>query len=563
MLSPNSGPKRDWKRPVLWTVAALFVIGLGVVAKPAYRSLKTHRANKIAAESEALIASGRWEEALQKAQSAIQLSGQDPRAFAVAARILGHFGREEALGYWDMAFARKKPSANEMAEAITLALQLKRLDVVEVYLSQFLQQTPIVPEALRLAAIYCEVKGDPIQAVKFARAWLGSQPDDIDMLLLLSRQLLATRQPAGVREAKVLLWEIARLNHPASAKALALLAYTSDLGREELKECLQRISVFPGEDIARDFVMRDLQLRLEPKRRPEIIAAAIRQDQKGGPLRLLSLTRWLSQKGEFKAVIDAVAVNVILTNRDLFLTYSDAMAGLGRWTQLEALFARDDLPLEPVLTELYRARVAKELKKDRQAETHWARVQWLATNNPGALRYVADYAEKLGETAESVKAYRKLVRDPKSSRAAYLALVRLANQKHDTAELRRIMQELVALYPNDPVPRIDLAYLQLLARENLSSARSVAKDLYQKQPDMLACRATLALAYLRNNELAAARDLFKDIKLESLSISPGWQAVYVAVLGANGDKNAAHQLARVIPSKQLKAEERALVEPWL
>jgi hypothetical protein len=45
-------------------------------------------------------------------------------------------------------------------------------------------------------------------------------------------------------------------------------------------------------------------------------------------------------------------------------------------------------------------------------------------------------------------------------------------------------------------------------------------------------------------------------------MEPRWQAVYVAVLGANDQREAARRFARMLAVEKLHAQERALVEPW-
>jgi hypothetical protein len=216
-----------------------------------------------------------------------------------------------------------------------------------------------------------------------------------------------------------------------------------------------------------------------------------------------------------------------------------------------------------VLVELYRARVARELKKDRQAATHWAQAHWLAGDNVRALWYLAEYAERLGQSAEAIKAYRRLTRNGEAARPAFLALVRLTERTEGTAVLRSVLQEVATRFPDDPAPRIDLAYLDLLSGVNLAQAKAVAQQLCSQHPEMPAYRTTLALAHLRHNETAAAQALFQDTRVDGSSLLPGWQAVRTAVLGASGNREAARQLARQIAADRLKPEERALVQPWL
>jgi hypothetical protein len=68
---------------------------------------------------------------------------------------------------------------------------------------------------------------------------------------------------------------------------------------------------------------------------------------------------------------------------------------------------------------------------------------------------------------------------------------------------------------------------------------------------------------LRSNDPKAALALLKDVAVDWPKVSPGWQAVFAATLAANGDTNAAKFIARGIPPKSLKIEERQLISSLL
>jgi hypothetical protein len=562
-LLPDLTAHRKRKNILLGWLIVLLGLGLALSARPVYHLLKIRRARNFDAQTEELIAAQRWKEAYEKAQAALQLNPADGRAFRALAEIFTHFRNEEALQYWRLAFQAGTATVADRQKVIDLALQLNRLDAAELYLTQALAEKPVATEALRSAALFCEARNDPARAIQFSRALLDRKPFDLEAKLLLARHLLATRQPADAGDAKVLLWQLVRNSSRGSAEAFAMLVRQPGLSREETEECLQRLNALAKPEPAEVLLARDLELRLEPKKRSGIIAKAIDHFSQASPAELLLLARWLNRQREFTQVIDVVPLDLVLRNRDFFLVYADAAAALGRWAELEQLLAREKPPIDPVLVELYRARVARELKKGQEAELHWAQAHWLAAQHPQALGYLADYAEKLGETAEAVKAYRRLARDPKTARPAYTALVRLAEQKDDTAGLRDLMKELTRLFPDEPAPRNDLAYLELLLRENVASAKTAAQKLVEQYPRMPAYRTTLALAFLRLNDPRAAKAVYDRQPIDWSTALPGWQAVYAAVLGASGDTNGARQVARGIARERLKTEERTLVAPWL
>jgi DNA-binding SARP family transcriptional activator len=179
------------------------------------------------------------------------------------------------------------------------------------------------------------------------------------------------------------------------------------------------------------------------------------------------------------------------------------------------------------------------------------------------MLYVADYAEKIGETDEARKVFERLTGVPEYSDRAYAGLIRIAERNGGTRTLREIMRDLSARHPDDPAPQNDLAYLNLLLNERVEASKETAEALHKAHPNVMAYRNTLALAYLRLDDPASARKLYEDLNLDWKMLQPGWQAVHAAVIGANGDAQNARVLAKEIPLNALKPEEHALIQPWL
>lgn len=563
MFLPYPTRPRSWKKTTLWITGGLLLLAAGWGARPLYHALKVRQAERILAQAEQLSRRQKWAEAEQKAEAALHLNPQDARAVRLMAHTLTRLQSPDAFAYWNVVLNAQTAGENDFLEAIRLALDLRRLDAAGVYLTEGLKRMPFSNDILRSAVRFCDLKGDHPDAIKLARTLLTRLPSDLEARLILARHLLALRQPDPSKEAKSVLWQTAQSNLPGAEAALVLLAYLPDLTKGEAEECRNKLTSLPNRNAHLDLVSFDLELRLKPQKRAEIINAALAKLSKGTPSELLSLTRWLNEKREFKKVSETLSLPAIQHSKDLFLVYLDAEAARGRWAELERILALPKPPLEPALVALYQARVAQELKKDRQAEQHWAQAQWLAGEDPALLSYVADYAGKVGATTEAVKAYRRLTKNPPTAAAAYLALVRLAEQKGDTRELRDLLREISRVFPEDPAPRNDLAYLELLQRENLPAATAVARRLFAERPQLLAHRTTLALAYLRMNDPQSAKALYQDLRLDWNQVLPGWRAVYAAVLAANGDLKGAKQQASSLSRQTLKPEERALVEPLL
>ena len=246
----------------------------------------------------------------------------------------------------------------------------------------------------------------------------------------------------------------------------------------------------------------------------------------------------------------------------LFLLRLDALARLQRWTTIreelvQASSGKD--ALDPFYLEVFQARAAQELRELSMADLRWKQAMAKAAGNPQKLEFLAKFAEKSGNLAMAGDAYRAMTRFPAIAVPGYLGLIRIAEKKADTRQLRDLMAELSRQLPADPAPKNDLAYLNLLFQEKVDDSLRVSEELVAALPERPAYRTTLALAYLRKNQPEKALAAYPQTGIDWSSALPGWQAVHAAVLAANGQMEQARKLAASIPWERLKPEERDLI----
>ena len=152
-----------------------------------------------------------------------------------------------------------------------------------------------------------------------------------------------------------------------------------------------------------------------------------------------------------------------------------------------------------------------------------------------------------------------MVKFPATAVPGYLGLIRVAEKRADTRQLRDIMAELSRQLPEDPAPKNDLAYLNLLFNEKVDDSTKTAQELVTALPDRAAYRTTLALGYLRKKQPQEALAAYDQTEINWSTALPGWQAVRAAVLAANGRDQEARSLALSINWDRLKPQERDLV----
>ncbi|MEW6156690.1 MAG: hypothetical protein AB1813_04620 [Verrucomicrobiota bacterium] len=556
----GSGRGRRW----LWLGLAGVILVAGLIgAKPAYRALKTWRAQKFAAQASVLMQQQKWEEAFRKAQAAYQLSPLDVETLRVVARLYSVLGKEQAFPFWEQLLSHPASTHQDRLEFVQLALRLRRLEIAEKQLAPLLEETPEDLMTLQLAAELFFLKRELVQALSYARKASAKQPGNQALQLTLSRLLLQSEDPADNLDGKKTALSL--IDHPdqVGLEALVLAAQLGQLLPDEKRLVIDRLRKHPLATAEHRVLALDLTLSLSPQKEDELFIAACQEAQRGKPEELVAVSRWLNRHREFTRTIELISPAKALEQQDLFLVRLDALAALGQWKEIRRILEEEKIPIDNVLKQLYLARIARELNLPEEASLHWRRVHLEVGQQPQALLYIAQYAERLNEKTEAAKAYRRLTQTPALARQAYSALIRLAESDKNLFALRELMKELMALYPEERTPKNDLAYVNLLLNQNVEAALETAERLYHSNTNMLAFRTTLALAHLRRGEVETARKLYDGFQLNWSQVLPGWQAVHVAVRGANGETNLARTLARQIPLDRLKNEEKQLIEPYL
>ena len=548
------------KRMLVWISMGLLLGGIFLGARPSWRLLKTWRARQVAVQAQESATQQRWAEAFEKASAAWQLSPNDGQVLRTLARLHTDLDMEQALSFWAALLATSQATDDDAREYVRTAIRLNRMDMAQNVMLRLLQESPKDSVVLELAAEWCARKGNRPAALNYARQSCASQPDNTSARLLLARLLMASSGAEEMAEAGQNLWQLAKRQGSESLQAMELLSQMPGMSPADTQQLLAFISSHPKITETDQLLALEVEIQLQPQTRNQRLDELVEKHRKDGVQQRLEAGRWLNRQREYKRTLDLFSLEDSLQRQDLFLVRMDALAGVHRWDEVSRILKSRKVPLEPVFVELYMARAAKELNDPLIASAHWQRLRSMATGQPMALWYTARYAEKIGERAEARKIYDQLAQQPATTRSACAALIRMMEEEGDTVGLRNLMQRLIELYPLDPSPHNDLAYLDLLLGENIVTAKEVALHLVANQPELLSHRTTLALACLRLNDATAARNAYQGIQINWTLALPGWQAVYASVLAANGENQAARELTQQILLERLKPEERALLQ---
>jgi hypothetical protein len=296
------------------------------------------------------------------------------------------------------------------------------------------------------------------------------------------------------------------------------------------------------------------------KRDAVLISGAKAFVSKGGSV--LKAAGALERFGVPGLIPDLVTEEEALKSREIFLKYIDGLGARGDWAQVDRLLGHPSLPIQPIETALYRAHASQKENQARIAALQWEQAIELAGSNAAALLRVADYARRAGADKISEQACRKVIEcGGESRRQGFEGLLRLRG--NDLPGAFEVLSEMAAAYPSDLTVQNDLTYSALLLNKSPKNAVAGAEALVKQRPELLACRTTLALAWLKAGSAGKAKAAMEAAGSDWRRFRPYQMAVYAAACGAAGDANQAMEIASNIDAGSLKREERELASRWL
>lgn len=542
----------------------LLLLGLPAVAALALAvavllpHVKDWRARQFAERARLLLAEDKLPEAFNNASSALQLRPGLPDAQRAYAEVLLAAGQPEALPVLDELVrqtgatedrfqlaeaALRFGDANRAAQEATLLgdLSEQRARALELLArTRLAQQRP--EEAKQLLQESSDAGGPPTAA------------------LLLARLHFAADTPEGRRLAVQLLEPLAARRDETGLEALLILLLSPALDGADGTRWIHALRAHPLATDDQKLAAAEAEIRLNPDGYDTIVRRTIDTYRQGTVEQRAQLARWLNGLREHATVLEIITPEEAAARGDLFLIRLDALAGSNDWPALRQILEAPNLPLSNAITLLFRGRAARETGQPESAATHYRRAIIEAVRTPDELWYIVDYLKQLGEDRVLETELQRLTQNPAVARRAYQALVPLVQKRRDADELYRVYDRMRRQLPADPVVLNDYRYFEALSgrRPDVAGAR----DLVEREPQMLAYRITLALTLLKSGQHAAALGVFDGVTLDPAQVQPYQRAVLASVLGLNNRHDEARQLAESVPRQVVTEQEFALIAPW-
>jgi tetratricopeptide (TPR) repeat protein len=550
-----------------WIILGIVAVLLGIVAWQWSRiedQARSWRSRRLATSAEKSLADGDIQKAFDTAQSAYYLRPKEVAAIRAVAHVLDAGGRPmDALPFWKETITSPQVTIEDRQAFADDLLRVGAVEESANIVASLLRERPKSAPVLRLAARLDAAQGRLADGVSRVRESLELDPQNPEGRLVAATFLAQMGGEAERRTALESLWPLSAEPGAVGLRALEMLASWKALPPDRGEELIKRLRERPAPDERLRLLALDVALRAHPDQKEQILDSAVAAYAKKDQEARRQLGVWLNTHGAQQHTMALLPQEESFARKDLLLVYLDALASLERWPEVRQLLERKSVPLEEVYRQVFLARCSNQEGDASQAESHWRRARTEAGNDVRQMWFVGDYAERANELDQAEHVYRSLIKNATVGRSAHDALLRLVSRRGNTLAIRDVLAEMKKQFPQDTAVENDLAYYNLLLGQNVEAAREVAEKLRAAAPGNLAHRTTLALAYCRLNQPAAALKAYEGLEIPWERVPSAQRAIHAAVVGLNGDSEKAKSEVAALPLDSLRPEERKLVEPWI
>lgn len=552
---------RDTTRRFVFLLVSLAVLALvGLLgARPAYRWFKSQRALAMVAQGEAAALNNDWTQVGRVVQTTLRLAPEEIRVLRLAARYGSRENLPAGLNYWQMVQAKEPLSLDDQYDYASVAVNLGRTDLSAQLLQSLVATNQIDPKVLRLVVIHSQAVGSMNEAINAARRWVSEAPGNEEAENALANLLFGRPNPAERREGRGLLWGLALGKSRFSTNAVEKLAASPELSQGENLVLLKQIENRPDQMVT-SYVLR---IKLTPDQKAELVNSMVKAVLEDGSAPLLAAAAsWLADNNQGPRVLDVLPMKIAEKNPVLMTGRLQALLENGQTAEVKRFLELDTSKVEAFMLHCLRAYAAQKEGKPQLMAGHFENALAAAGGVPSRLRFVAGYAERIGQPVAAISAYKRLMAWPPATLESAQNILRLASALNDTRTLRESTSQLSNYLPGDRGVAILDAYLGALLQDTSVRAKENLLRLLGDKPNEADAVLALALIELRTGESQSALARLEKLPPSWVQVTPQNAAVYAAVLGANEQREAARRLARSLDVSKLRPEEVDLIKEF-
>ncbi len=554
-MTPESKKRFIW----LLVLLALGAVAVGVAAGPLMRAYRQYTARQDVTEARTLLGQKDYEGALGSARRAYVSDPQNPDVVRTVAQIYNEVDPAKAEDFWGKTFELSDDDS-DLGNWVSSALKAGDYETAQTQLEEMAVRglTDSAYHYYRGQVLLHEQ--DLTGALIEARKALAQEPADERAHFFFVQLTQLSNDPDLRKEGMDYLWHLARQYDRLSLRSLRNLAnYTENSDTERL-EIIRLINEHPMAEREDRLLALRLAYQLSDTNADANLAQAKRYFDLYNPVEMAELGRWLNQQGRYEQTLSVIPAEEAFSRKDLFLVRLDALAQLGKWTEIGQLLQRPNVPLDDFLKHLFLARVNFQTGKLAEGEIAWDRAVLEASRDEDKLWYLVQYARKLGLNGEAIKALWRLTEFPVQKRRACGQLLLLYQLEHATAGMQKVLDFMAQSYPDNLSVLNDWAYVNLLLKEKGQQSLQAALTVIRESPrPYLAHYVTLAFAYYRLGDFKQALATLQPLEVDWAETPPKWRVVYAAILRANGRFDRAQEILQGVQPADLLPQELALV----
>jgi len=573
--SGTSGAGREGSELLRWIARGVLLLMLILLTPPLYHAAKEWRSDMLLGEAEKAFSIGDNAMAIGLLKQSLALS---PGSLSVQHAVELYNARSGDQPSMNKLLDRMRSRKSDPGELLGIA----ELEIASVHPEVVKEALGALPSKLNdeqsLRRTLAEASlmaqgGDFTKAAEtcLSRTSSFSTASAFRLKVQAALYLLAANSDEGPRNAVALLMQVMKNNGKISLTAWRLLAKivltpsqgsTGLLSPDEISLLIKSLDKLPGHTFLDSLTAADLEIVQDPTGKQKVVERLKSTCLLTSRSEMLEFARWMNARGFQKDIIEVAGSERPLKDTDWLLIVLDAETLLGNWKEVARML---DSPagagIPDAVRHLFLARVALMNNDQNRAEDEWRNVgQALHLEKAETLAYIARYEEQIEAYERAARTYREMAdREGATKIPGLIGLIRCQSRNAPAVQLIPMYEELVATAPSMADAQGDLAYLKLLANEDIPEAAAIAQKLLSDQPDNLSRISVAALGRLRSGDPKGALLLYREKIINWPAAPEPWKVVRVAVLRGNGDLHAAEALLSSINTSSLRPEEGELI----
>lgn len=391
---------------------------------------------------------------------------------------------------------------------------------------------------------------------------LSKSPDDYQASLLRAQNFIIQEQlPAAINLLGKLMGQ--NPNDRLAHQLLIVASFSSALDTSPLlkNKTLQSIIDHPFTNIKQSLASHKQQYQLRTEKKDFYINRAI--ERWNQPEHHTYLTSWLNAQDEPAKTIEIIQASPAKETAPLILNLGEAYIKTNQIEKLDALLASQKSKIPAIQYHFLKCSRCYHIGDKEGALQEWKTTYELALKqeSKSVLLALARMHEIVPDKELLSEAFKRARQSgaPFSEQDWNDYFVHLLSLDNIDKAFKTI-EEATLQFPNNIFFINNHCYLSLLLDKPAEEVMEKMKRIIEQSPDKKEFQVTLALAYHRAGKAQKALQIIEQTYLDLSNEGTAAQAIYAAILAANGRSQVASSYAQNIDRESLIQPEWALIE---